>query len=89
MHAHAVEGNVQMPLQALAQIVGGQNRVFRSSGKTLAPQTQNVGVGFENDAEVAVEGRDVPDGFGVAVIEAVQSVLLLHHPRHGQIIRQT
>ena len=78
VHARALVRKVQLALDALAQVVGGQHRVERCLGQAVAAHGDDVCVRPHQHAEVAVEAADSPDRLRPLEIELEVAVQPLY-----------
>ena len=64
MHADALVGEQVVFFQPCEEVVGVQDGVFADLPHSGCAEEPDVGVGPEDDAEVAVEGAYLADGLG-------------------------
>ena len=74
MHAVAVEGDRQALAgaaggEARLQVVGVQHRGLRGLGEAVGAEAEDVGVGADEDAEVALEAAQAADRLGPLEVE--------------------
>ena len=74
MHAVAVEGDRQVLAgaalgEARLQVVGVQHRGLRGLGEAVGAEAEDVGVGADEDAEVALEAAQAADRLRPLVVE--------------------
>ena len=75
MHTNCIDGLFKMLLQFYADVIGVEDGVFGDTDEALFTQHKDINIRLEDYSEVAVEGRDVADGFGAVVFEGVSAVV--------------
>ena len=84
MHTDAVILAVIIRLQRRHDVVRVQNRILADPHQSPATESQQIGVGTEDHSEIAVERRNVTDGFGVFILQHAHAVRPAHDTRNGQ-----
>ena len=86
--AQAVDRQFVVVFEALLNIVGAQNGQTAHLSDVLAAQREEVGVGADDDAEVAQPRRDAAQRFGTFG-HGERAVVAAHDARVGQELLQT
>ena len=86
--AQHIDGQLVVFLQVLLDVVGVQHRQLACHGDVLLAQRKQVGIGTDDNAEVAQEGRNATQRLGV-VYQGEVAVLLTLYLRIGQVFLQT